>query len=426
MTLTIPDDVIGFALRAAEGDTQAADTLRAATEEFGRGPVRAAIVEALGADGVAGAHNVAERALRAAGKPATNGAEAPSPPKPFTPPAHWKLYDLAALERWDVEPLEPIVKGMYARGNLVLEVAATQTGKSLKGVYEARMLVTGGKLFGRYEITPVDRVLYIVLEDPARRFRDRAMDMAHEFGEIDPGRCLFLVAPGFRIDDDAMFVWLGETIRELGEGHTVVMLDTYQKATPGIASFDDEKQSLILHRLAGLTRSLGVTLMVKDHFRKTASTGRNRGEASIEDIKGTGGKAQNADCVILMERTADRRQIKLQAYSKDFDEPVRILLDVAPRGSTGPKFSYAGDLERLGASSRERGEATRGRILDSMEAGQWYSSAELAGALGVSDRTIRTHLTTLVDSGVVASNDGRGKKLRYFKSGRTNPEGGGA
>lgn len=84
----------------------------------------------------------------------------------FTPPDHWKWYDLADLDEWEVEPLEPIVEGMYARGNLVLEVAETQTGKSLKGVYEARVLVTGGKLFDRYAVTPVERVLYIVLEDP--------------------------------------------------------------------------------------------------------------------------------------------------------------------------------------------------------------------------------------------------------------------
>lgn len=216
--------------------------------------------------------------------------------------------------------------------------------------------------------------------------------MAHEFPPVERGRCKFLVAPGYRIDDDEMFLWLEDAIRAEGDGHTVVIVDTYQKATPGITSFDDEKQSLILHRLANMTRRLGVTLIVKDHFRKQASGQRRRGEMSIGDIKGTGGKAQNADCVVLMERTADRKQIKLQAFSKDFDEPVRILLDVAPKGSTEPKFSYAGDLEKLGSASREKGEQTRKRITAAMKPNEWYSSSDLVKVLNLGERTVRRHL----------------------------------
>ena len=47
-------------------------------------------------------------------------------------------------------------------------------------------------------------------------------------------------------------------------GFSVVFLDTYQKATPGLTSYDDEKQSVILQRLANMTRRLGVTIIVLD------------------------------------------------------------------------------------------------------------------------------------------------------------------
>jgi hypothetical protein len=108
-------------------------------------------------------------------------------------------------------------------------------------------------------------------------------------------------------------------------------------ATPGISSFDDEQQSEILHKLSDLTRKLHVTLIIIDHVRKHPGPGR-RAELSIDDIKGTGGKAQNADCVILMQRTPDKKQIKFQCFSKDFEQPVRILINVAPKGSKDPKF----------------------------------------------------------------------------------------
>jgi RecA-family ATPase len=50
-------------------------------------------------------------------------------------------------------------RGLIARGNCVYVAAASQTGKTLLGVYLARKLVTGGKLFDRYAITPVEHLL---------------------------------------------------------------------------------------------------------------------------------------------------------------------------------------------------------------------------------------------------------------------------
>jgi AAA domain len=106
-----------------------------------------------------------------------------------------------------------------------------------------------------------------VLEDPDRRIRDRLLDTDHEFEEPLPeGRLIIYVAPGFQINDRMMFSYLERLIEE--QGFEVVILDTYQRATPGISSFDDEKQTLILHRLANLTRKTGVTLIVLDHLRK--------------------------------------------------------------------------------------------------------------------------------------------------------------
>jgi len=56
------------------------------------------------------------------------------------------------------------------------------------------------------------------------------------------------VAPGLNLAAD--WQHLEELI--LAQRFEVVFVDTYQRGTPGITSFDDEKQSLILHRLANL------------------------------------------------------------------------------------------------------------------------------------------------------------------------------
>jgi hypothetical protein len=245
---------------------------------------------------------------------------------PLAPPtpAHWQRLDLAELAAWPCDPLVPIVDGWFAHRSLVYVAAETQTGKTLLFLYVVWRCVHGGRLFDRYAVTPVERVAYLVLEDPARRIRDRFVDMASEFPDPIPrDRCVLHIAPGFTLTDEKFWTWLEHII--VVERRQLVILDTYQKATPGVESFDDKTQGPILHRLAELTRRFDVTLVVIDHIRKQANTGRRRSEVAIDDIKGSGGKAQNADAVILLARTPDRKQLKVQCFGKDFDEPIRIL-----------------------------------------------------------------------------------------------------
>ncbi len=327
----------------------------------------------------------------------------------FIPPEHWKLLDVAEVRDWDCAPLRPIVEGLIARGNLVFNAAPTQTGKTLQGLYMARKILHPGNLFDRLPIHPVDKVLYLLLEDPDRRAQTRILDTDPEFPPTEPGRLIIHVAPGFALTSTRMFDYLEQLIIE--RQFDVVFLDTYQKATPGLSSFKDEEQGVILHRLADMTRKHDVTIMVMDHVRKSDNQ-KQRKVLSIDDIKGTGGKAQNADCVILMERTADRKQIKLQAFSKDFDKPVAMLLNVAPEGSTESKFSLAGDLEDLGGESRKRGEENRNKVLDAMSDGEWMATSAICEAVGMSSATIRRHLKVLIKDERVQE-DGAGRWTRY-------------
>jgi len=325
-------------------------------------------------------------------------------------PSQWKRLDLADLDSWDVEPLVPIIDGIMARGNIVYVAAETQTGKTLKFPYIARKLLHAGKLYDRFDITPVQRIGYFVLEDPARRIHARMMDTAHEFSPIEPGHLTFHIAPGFKLNDERMFAWL-ETII-IAEHMDVIFIDTYQKATPGITSFDDEKQSVILHRLTDLRDRIGITIVILDHVRKRQNGGK-RLDLTIDDIRGTGAKAQNADTVILMDRTADKKQIKFQAYPKDWDKPIRILLNVAPRGSKEPKFTYAGDLEQLGADSKAKGAANRQKVLDCFLNTDRLSTSEVANRTGLSEPTSRSHLRHWLEADKLDS-CGKGPARRYW------------
>jgi Fic family protein len=132
----------------------------------------------------------------------------------------------------------------------------------------------------------------------------------------------------------------------------------------------------------------------------------------MDDIKGTGAKPQNADCVILVERTADRRQIKLQSFSKDSDENIRILLNVSARDSKEPKFTYAGELKESGSHCQRRGQLNESRILAAMKSGNSLASSNIAKTTGLSDATVRRSLTALVEAGSVQK-DGTGRWTKY-------------
>jgi hypothetical protein len=330
---------------------------------------------------------------------------------PFVAPSHWKRLDLADLSSWECEPLKPIVDGVIAAGNLVTVAAASQTGKTLKGIYLARKILNAGNLYERYPITPVDRVGYLVLEDPARRIQSRMLDTDHEFPQVERGRLVFHVAPSFTLTDGRMVAWMESTI--LTDRLDVLFIDTYQKATPGLNSFDDEEQSKILHQLANLTRKLNVTIVVLDHIRKSGDSRGKRGELSLDDVKGSGAKVQNADVVILLERTPDKKQLKFQAFSKDFDTAVRILLNIAPKGSDQPKFSYASDLDELGSRSSERGAANRLKVLEAMVPGVPISVPLLAKETGFGRTSVQNHLKRLTTEGKVRDNGADGKFKRY-------------
>lgn len=328
----------------------------------------------------------------------------------FQPPEHWELLDVANVDDWQCEPLEWIIEQIVAKGNLVFIAADTQCGKTLLALYISLMILTGGLLFGKFQIHPIKRLLYLLLEDPSRRAKARIQDIRRDL-RIKPGQFMVFVAPGLTITDDLHFDWLKDFISK--QRFDFVILDTYQKATPGIASFDDVKQGPVLHRLANLTRELNVTIWIHDHYRKDGGSGKKRRELDLSSLKGTGGKPQNADSYILMERNGDK--IKVLVSSKDTDHKPRFLLRVSPEGSKEEKFQYIGDLEDSINDMKAKGQANRNLVYEAVE-NAWASKKEIAARLkgAVSENTVGVHLSALVDEAKI-ERIGQNRTTRYRK-----------
>lgn len=335
----------------------------------------------------------------------------------FTPPEHWQMLDVADVQHWKCFPLIPLVEGIIALGNLVLIAAPTQTWKTLLGLDMAAMLTREGELFGKFPVTGGCKVLYLALEDPDRRIKDRLLDIRSGIAgkELVPDKDRLIVhfASGLSLRDDYYFAYIENLIVE--ERFNVVFLDTYQKATPGLSSFKDEEQSRILHRLSDLTRKHEVTVIVLDHLRKEL-TQKARRTITIDDIKGTGGKAQNADVVILLESVGDH-QMSFRSFSKDWDTPVQILVEVSRQGSGAPKFQYVSDLKTGGGGKHKK----RMRVFDAIKPGEKVSNRELVERTGFSASSVRIYLGELIDEEFIAQGKklkktGQGKVTRYYLS----------
>jgi DNA-binding transcriptional ArsR family regulator len=172
-----------------------------------------------------------------------------------------------------------------------------------------------------------------------------------------------------------------------------------------VNSWDDGIQGPILHKLLDLVRVLNVTIISVDHFSKQD---RKNGFVSINDVKGTGGKAQNADCVILLQR--DGSNLRFFARSKDFGDQA-FLLDVSPEGSGLSKYTYVSDLTSEARQKKVIDRQTR--ILEIVRESQSVTVPFISTKLKISPSTVQRDLKILVDKGLL-DYEGEKKSRRYF------------
>lgn len=330
----------------------------------------------------------------------------------WEPPENWEIRDGGHPDQWDCPETKWAAAGLFARGSLVIVAGESQVGKTLLTVSACRQLLTGPKLFEHFDVQPLERIFYLVLEDPPRRIKARLLDAARAGEpEIKTGRLDMAFWPGFSLSEAEHFALLESTIKR--EKYDLVVLDTFQRATPGVLSYDDEKLSIILHRLSTMTRRYDVIIWINDHLRKAMEKGRGRRELSQADVKGSTVKLQNADCYLLISRDGPRLQIT--GSNKDRDGRIGFLLDLAAEGDKSkPKFSYVGELEELAGTQKERGATNRNRVFEAV--GElWTATDAIQKTVDLSRSTVNDHLKALANDGKIERKEA-GKGLVYRRA----------
>jgi len=104
----------------------------------------------------------------------------------------------------------------------------------------------------------------------------------------------------------------------------------------------------------------------------------------------------------------------MQVYceNKDTDERPHFFLDVSPKGSTEPKFTFAGDVEKLAGDMKAIGEGNQENVFEALSADSWSSPKEIAHHISMSDSTVTKHLAKLLQAGRIECR-GKTRNVQY-------------
>ena len=306
------------------------------------------------------------------------------------PSATFQSITAPELYAKDLPPLAYIVEDILPIG-ATLFVGHAKDGKSLAMWNLCMAVAEGGLVFGRYPATPGD-VLYLALEDGARRAKKRLTDQMQAMGITTPPSRLSLVlwdAPRLGEGlEEALTAWL-----EAHSSAKLLVIDILEKVRPrrtknGSVYQDDYLALAPLQRLA---QEREIAIVIVHHVNK------GKAEDFRDGISGSMSLAGAADTLWVLQRLAGEADAALRITGRDVE-----TLDLALQFRDG-FWTALGDAEeyRWSQESKAVVEALR-------NAGRPMTPQQLAKELGVFEATMRQRLKRMAERGeVINLGDGR-------------------
>ena len=329
----------------------------------------------------------------------------------------WKLWDANQVFAWPEEPFEWIVENLIARGGIGFMSGAPKDRKSLLALDLALHLTQSGMpraWLGKFPCKNC-KVLYVAREDPRRRVRDRLVEVCRSYGLAIPPetRLQFLIRERIHLTDPLHREWLNGQVRN--HAFDFLVLDVLNRMIPDLDELSAKDMAKLVGILEELNRTLGVTILLLDHTRKPQGrdSGRNSQEPNPFDLKGSVAKYGAADFMLCVSRTKQPGRIQLYCENKDTDLSPHFLVDVSPKDSGQPKFSWAGDVDRLANDMKAVGEGNRQKVYDAIGA-SWMTREEIQTQVGLSRSAIANHLKSLVAERKIEPS-GKNRQSRYRK-----------
>lgn len=286
-------------------------------------------------------------------------------------------------------PLQYVIDGIVPEG-LTLLVAPPKTGKSWLVLDVADAISKGATVLGGIRTGKPRPVLYLALEDGARRLQDRLV----KIGATQPAELLEFV---IKLEDDVLPTING-WVSDHADDSPVVILDTLGKVMPPSVTGETDYQRD--YRVGGSLKAItddfpGAAVIVVHHTRKAVS------EDFLDAVSGTQGLAGAADSIVVLRRERAGVDGSLSVTSRD-----------AAEGEYAAKFE---DLRwRLaGSTLREASEALQQRKVTS---GLEQRSADLVAYVNEHPEGVRAaDVEELLD---VSNKDAGTYLRRAFEAGR--------
>lgn len=299
-------------------------------------------------------------------------------------PTRFTARQLAAMDlpepRYAVQGLLPEGLGVLA-GN-------PKIGKSWLVIQLCLAVAHGSRAFGQYDVVQ-GRVLYLALEDNARRLQSRLKMM----GETDPPDDLEIHTQwkGFPPGLAELERWIKQN-----PNAGLIVIDTWTKVKPprtgnNDAYHSDSQQLSEVHKLA---QTYGVTVLLVHHLNKGASV--QEGDW-IEQISGSMGMSGTPDTLWHISRPRGDSKGTWRLVGRDIDEQELA----ATFDSECGKWTVEGDKDDVPSTGQED------ETIKALREQGPCTPAELATLMNEDRETIKKRCQRMCNRGKIERRDGR-------------------
>jgi hypothetical protein len=300
------------------------------------------------------------------------------------------IFSLPELLSWELPPVRWTIPDLLPEG-LTLLAGKPKLGKSWLALSVAISIAAGGVALGAQPVTKGD-VLYLALEDNARRLQSRAIRLLASMPETPRNLDFALDWP--RLSEGGLAY-----LEEYCEAHPdlrLVVIDTWARVAPPpgkrrCSQYEGDYEALI--PLKQLADTYHLSILEVHHLRKTGS------HDVLDEIIGSTGVTGAVDGAMILKRDRGQTDATLFVTGRDIEREQQLALNF---DTSTALWTLVGNAEEL-CCTRARQD-----ILDLLreQGGGGMSAREIAEALQKNYHTARSLLRKMEDSGDVRHVDG--------------------
>lgn len=224
------------------------------------------------------------------------------------------LWSANELLEYEFPAIQWVIPGLVPEG-LTLLAGAPKLGKSWMGLSIATAVAQGGHVFGKIAVEQ-RRVLYLALEDTARRLQDRLIKIGAEASRLS----LLDIALEWTRGTEAverLRIWLTEHPET-----ALIIVDTYVRlAALGTDGNAYREVTAEAARLKSIADETGTSILLIHHTRKGSTDGGDW----MDGIMGSQALAGSVDTSLLLRRGRGKREAQLLISGRDVQESEFVL-----------------------------------------------------------------------------------------------------